>query len=144
DESDPEVSYTEGQGAPSEARRKEYRQAEHSVRALKTATHENSGINDETIAWLRSPPHSTVTPTGGERAGLRMYMARGDASEDNFADDCAVFHELDPGAGIPLYYEVKKLISNLTGIHALRVNMCTNSCLAFTGPFEDLTECPQC
>lgn len=75
---------------------------------------------------------------------VTALQARGDASEDNYSDNRAAFLELAPDADIPSFHQVRKLISNLTGIHALRVDMCPNSCVAFTGPFEDLTECPRC
>lgn len=35
-------------------------------------------------------------------------------------------------------------LDRLTGILEVQDDMCVNSCIAYTGPFEDLRECPHC
>ncbi|KZT03122.1 uncharacterized protein LAESUDRAFT_633309, partial [Laetiporus sulphureus 93-53] len=42
------------------------------------------------------------------------------------------------------YDQVKCRITNIMGIHALKHDMCINSCLAFTGPFENDEVCHYC
>lgn len=42
---------------------------------------------------------------------------------------------------LPTYEQLKEL---LTGYYALREDMCTNSCVAFTGPYAHLEACPFC
>ncbi|KIK79355.1 hypothetical protein PAXRUDRAFT_44911, partial [Paxillus rubicundulus Ve08.2h10] len=39
---------------------------------------------------------------------------------------------------------VEKLTAAYTGIEAIGHDMCPKSCLAFTGPFEDMDACPMC
>lgn len=42
------------------------------------------------------------------------------------------------------FYSIEKLISTYTGIEVILNDMCPNTCLAFTGPYSDLEECPMC
>ena len=39
---------------------------------------------------------------------------------------------------------VKKRVQSLAGFHPVRYSCCINSCVCFVGPYEDLTECPNC
>ncbi|KAI0041839.1 hypothetical protein FA95DRAFT_1500900, partial [Auriscalpium vulgare] len=46
------------------------------------------------------------------------------------------------GANIISLYMVRKLASNITGLHPEKTDMCLKSCLAYTGEFETLNSCP--
>ena len=39
---------------------------------------------------------------------------------------------------------VKKRVRSLAGFQPVRYSCCVNSCVCFVGPYEDLTECPNC
>ncbi|KAG1747773.1 uncharacterized protein EDB91DRAFT_1079495 [Suillus paluster] len=45
---------------------------------------------------------------------------------------------------IPSYYNVERLIAEYTGVESIEHDMCPDTCVAFTGPFADLTHCPIC
>ena len=145
---EPEVGYTEEQGVPHDAHRKEFRIAQHFIDALGTATLNKSGVDADTLARLENPLMQVPKLTRGQRAGVRMYLARGDASEDNYTDVRHAMMEYLEGDrtadGIPTYEQVKKLVGQLTGITAVKTDMCPKSCVAYTGPFEKLLECPLC
>ncbi|TFK86310.1 hypothetical protein K466DRAFT_493042, partial [Polyporus arcularius HHB13444] len=141
---DPEVGYTEDQGVPPQARRKHVRDADAFIAALRTASLDKSGLDAETLQRLRDPPRIPRAISAHERAGIRMYTARGDASEANFADHRAAFLELHPDDPLPSYEAVKRLVAEITGVTAVRTEMCENTCVAYTGPFENFRECPKC
>ncbi|KIK35849.1 hypothetical protein CY34DRAFT_26510 [Suillus luteus UH-Slu-Lm8-n1] len=42
------------------------------------------------------------------------------------------------------FHAVERLISQRTGVEAIEHDMCSQSCLTFTGPFTDLKNCPMC
>ncbi|KAJ3924905.1 MAG: hypothetical protein NXY57DRAFT_1033246, partial [Lentinula lateritia] len=42
------------------------------------------------------------------------------------------------------YAQVKLQIASLTGIHPIIHDMCPETCLAYTGPFQDHESCPRC
>ncbi|KAH9855151.1 hypothetical protein C2E23DRAFT_883119 [Lenzites betulinus] len=141
---DPEFGYTEEVGTPRESRRKEVREAHAFIRSLKSARLEDSGLSEEAIARMLAPrrdPASNVI--AHEWAGLHMFCARGDASEENYADNRAAFMELTDEP-IPTYEQVKRLVSDLTGIDAIHTDMCPNTCVAYVGPFAAYEQCPFC
>jgi hypothetical protein len=45
---------------------------------------------------------------------------------------------------MPSYYKTKHLVADLTGIESIMHNMCINSCVTYTGPFEDKESCLIC
>lgn len=145
-QADPIYGYTEDVDVPRQARRREVAEVQEFISQLRAATLDESGLSAGTVARLRSPPHRVPTITDPERAGIRMFLARGDASEDNYTDNRAAMVELHPEdeKTVPTYEQAKRLVSNVTGIDALVHHMCVNSCLAFTGPFAQADTCPIC
>ncbi|KAH9846588.1 hypothetical protein C2E23DRAFT_948968 [Lenzites betulinus] len=133
---DPEYGYTEDVDVPSQARRRE---------SMRNAALDGSGLSPEAIHRLRNPPHALPEVTRLDRAALRIYLARGDASEGNYEDVCAAIEELNGTIGtLPSYDQLKQHISAITGICTLETDMCPGSCLAYTGPFADLDKCSYC
>jgi hypothetical protein len=49
-----------------------------------------------------------------------------------------------PDDDILSYARIKSKIAELSGVVPIVRHMCLNSCIAFTGPFDTLTECPMC
>lgn len=141
---DPEFGYSEDIGVPLRARRQEVREALECIRDIRNATLSTSGLDEDTVDRLRHPPRGVPPLTGFERAGMRMFLARGDGSEDNYEDNRAAIVELHNQDEIPSYDQIKHRIANITGISTIRTAMCVNSCIAFTGPFADLNDCPTC
>ncbi|KAH9855136.1 hypothetical protein C2E23DRAFT_724983, partial [Lenzites betulinus] len=143
---DPEHGHTEDNDAPRYARLKELRTAQEFVYLMRHATLEASGMSAESIYRLRNPRQQTPTMNRYQRAGLRMFLARGDASEANYADHCTAMVELHPEDNnqIPTYEQVKRLVAELTGIEAIIHDMCVDSCVGYTGPFSMLEHCPFC
>ncbi|KAI9057969.1 hypothetical protein FKP32DRAFT_1660001 [Trametes sanguinea] len=102
-------------------------------------------MSSDAIHRLRNPPKGPRDITSHERAGLRMFLARGDASEGNYADNRAAVVELHPeDVAIPTYEQVKRLVAELTGIDAVEEDMCSNSCVGFVGAYARLQECSVC
>ncbi|KAH7916883.1 hypothetical protein BV22DRAFT_1027281, partial [Leucogyrophana mollusca] len=51
------------------------------------------------------------------------------------------FNDVDD---FPSHYQVKKLITELTGIEPIICDCCINTCIGYTGPFSQLDHCPTC
>ncbi|KAJ2971704.1 hypothetical protein NUW54_g12442 [Trametes sanguinea] len=66
-------------------------------------------MSEDGLARLRSPRQARIETSAMERLALRMFTARGDASEENFADNRAAFMEFLPDAAVPTYEQVKRL-----------------------------------
>ncbi|KAI0827286.1 hypothetical protein BC628DRAFT_1318573, partial [Trametes gibbosa] len=135
----------EDAGVPPVAQLRELQISQDFIQGLRTATLEESRLSGDAVARLRAPSHERHELTSLERASLRMFLARGDASEENYSDHRAAMiglHKEDKD--LPTYEQLKVLVADLTGIHALREDMCPNSCIAYTGPFTNLETCPHC
>ena len=50
----------------------------------------------------------------------------------------------DPLRPIHSYKVIRGMVERLTGITQIQMDMCINSCIAYTGPFESLEACPTC
>ncbi|KAG2061618.1 hypothetical protein BDR06DRAFT_1042006 [Suillus hirtellus] len=42
------------------------------------------------------------------------------------------------------HYQVKQAVCELSGVVPIANDMCTNTCLTFTGPYAELDHCPRC
>ena len=65
--------------------------------------------------------------------------------EDNLSD--RTFNRLSkafPDSTLDSLKMVKKRVRFLSGFQTVRYSCCINSCVCYVGPYEDLTECPNC
>ncbi|TFK84307.1 hypothetical protein K466DRAFT_577363 [Polyporus arcularius HHB13444] len=130
EDENPEQGSTENQGVPI------------FVAALEGAKLAHSGLDEVTLHRMSHPRHAPPVISASQRAGMRMYLARGDASEANYADVLEAIRELHPEDDIPSYDSVRRQVANVTGIQPIRTDMCEDSCIAYTGPFAHLHACP--
>ncbi|KAG2749072.1 hypothetical protein P692DRAFT_20780095, partial [Suillus brevipes Sb2] len=121
------------------------------VLALKNASLEDEVVrmSDEAVARLRNPPRVLLEINNpGIRHSISMYLALEHASQEaynrmrrstmrNFAGAPSVDN-------VQSFYNVERLISTYTGVESIEHDMCSNSCLAFTGPYSALDDCPIC
>ena len=98
---------------------------------------------------LRNPPTSTlqiISP--GVKHSITTYLALEHASRDAYEKVIRStrrnFSTADGVETCLRFGAVEDLIASHTGIEPVEHDMCPNSCLAFTGPFEDLERCPTC
>lgn len=96
---------------------------------------DNSCLDNSTLAWLRSPPQESPAETIDPlfQLSLDIYLAIGNASQATYTAVCTALACFDPEIELHSYAEI-------TGVIPLKTDMCINTCLAFTGPFQNL-EC---
>lgn len=73
---------------------------------------------------------------------LRAYSLK---IEEHLTDK--VFNKLRyvfPSAGLESLKVANRHIQLLSGFQPVRYDCCPNSCICYTGPYEDLTKCPKC
>ncbi|KAL7278857.1 hypothetical protein ACG7TL_006688 [Trametes sanguinea] len=129
DAPEPEHGYSEDVDVPRQARQREVREVQAFIQGLQEASLEASQLHPDTVERLRNPREGVPVVLPGERAGLRMFLARGDSSEANYEDNRAAMLELHPEDDIPTYDQVKDLVAGITGVHAVRTDMCVNTCI---------------
>ena len=73
---------------------------------------------------------------------LRTYTLK---VEDHLSDRTfSRLAKVFPNASHDTLKMTKKQVQSLAGFGPVRYNCCINSCVCFVGPYEDLTECPNC
>ena len=75
---------------------------------------------------------------------LRIFLAQVNSSQRAYDETITAIRLAYPEDDILSLDQVKRRISRLTGIYAIEKDMCPNTCLAYTGPFETLEACTRC
>jgi hypothetical protein len=115
------------------------------VKSLQQATlgDPTLGLSDDALERLRNLPHMPPCNAVDKIALMAIDLYMRNPSEETYETNHAFILQYF-GTDLPLYYKVKQLVSDLTGIESLVCDMCINSCLAYTGPFSELDTCPIC
>jgi hypothetical protein len=116
------------------------------VTALQGATlsDRSSGLSSEALECLRNPPcgQPSISIDKDLQLAIDWYLAN--PSESTYEAIRAGIIRHSPHINVPSYYKTKRLVADLTGIESVVHDMCINSCVAYTGPFEDKESCPIC
>lgn len=119
--------------------------------AIRNASFEDpmAKMTNAMLTRLRNPLEAPIEiNSSGVRHSISVYLALEHASQNayegvikstrrNFPEAPGVENCLRFGA-------VEDLIAAYTGIESVEHHMCPNSCVGFTGPFENLVRCPTC
>ena len=114
---------------------------------LRAATLENDPIPFDVCERLKSPISEPLHIDNVLRYCLDIYLATTgtNGSEASYEDVCKALKCLSPGIDTLLSHDqLKQKIAELTGVVPLMTDMCSNSCVAFAGPYDELRTCPEC
>ncbi|KAF9494662.1 hypothetical protein BDN71DRAFT_1483024 [Pleurotus eryngii] len=115
------------------------------IELLRSATLEESGMDPDDIEMLRKPAEYPLQIDDPDLLlGIKIYKACSLASEATYNSTRHAIIEHFPNCKMPTLDQVKRAVKNLSGVKPIVHHMCEKSCLAFTGPFEDLDHCPKC
>ena len=102
------------------------------------------GLSDEAIDRLQHPNHKQPRCSINDDLCTAIKLFLGNPSEATYETNRAIILDRLPGANIPTYYRVGRIIAEMTGIESVMHHMCINLCVMFTGPFLTLDKCPLC
>jgi hypothetical protein len=91
-----------------------------------------------------------LSEESGVLTSIELFLDTTTASQKIYEKVCATFarHMQRTNPGVPFellsHYRVQETIAKLTGVHSMMHDMCLNTCIAYTGPFSELTVCPKC
>ncbi|KAI1791030.1 hypothetical protein LXA43DRAFT_1061631 [Ganoderma leucocontextum] len=105
---------------------------------------QDSQLDQETLFRLQNPRRAPAILTPDERLSLKLYLTGMKGSDEIYAKHREAILERHPEDEIPSLYGLHKLIRELTGVQALWHDMCSDSCMAYTGPFEKDVKCSFC
>jgi hypothetical protein len=116
------------------------------IKALQLASLDDptTGLSLDALARLRSPPHEQPSLSVDEDTRVAIELFLENPSETSYEANRAIILRRFPGTRLPTYYKTKRLVTELTGIDSIIHHMCVNSCIAYTGPFSELSTCPVC
>jgi hypothetical protein len=115
------------------------------IQKISSATLENDKLEPDVLERLRNPTTEPVDISDPDlRLSLDIFMACNHALEATYNAVRTSILRRFPNLDILSYYSVKKHVSEITGVGAVLDDMCINSCVAFVGPLDHLTQCPEC
>jgi hypothetical protein len=132
----------------------ELRIAMRFIRALQGATHENFSAS-------RSPESEKVLAAILDRIyeplqeafnienpdhllSLELFLSAENTSRSAYKKQCKGVKRRSPTMKMLSWAQVNSRLAAWTGIDLVKHDMCIESHVGFTGPFEDLLECPTC
>ena len=123
---------------------KTLREATEFIKSLERATIDNDPIPDDVRERLRSP--STIPPHIDDdlRMCLGIFMETTNGSQASYDGVCRFIKERHPDTQVSSYSQLTRTLPALTGVVSVMTDMCYNSCVAFTGPYSELGNCPEC
>lgn len=115
------------------------------IEEIQVATFENGKLDQDVVDRLRDPDEGPVDISDPDiRLSLDLFLSCNKASQDTYTSVRASVLQRYPSSGILSYYEIKKLVAQISGVVSINDDMCINSCHAFTGPFSELESCSIC
>lgn len=118
------------------------------IERIANATIANDPVPDSMRNRLLNPPRESPRKQIDDdpllKLALKLFLSTPTNSRTTYTEACDGVEECFPGAEMPSYDKLKSRIADITGVSSVAADMCINSCLAFTGPLEDVPTCPEC
>ena len=117
------------------------------VRMLEEATLKSQFSAPE-LGTFQNPQEHFSSPSDDPdlRLSISFYISSLDHSQSQkaYSSSRAHIQEHFPECKILSYAQVKRRVSDLSGVVTWKRDMCVDSCVGFTGPFKDMEKCPRC
>ena len=124
------------------------KQALEYILALRRATLDDptSKLDDKALQCIRNPRQSTIVIEAPEIChSITAYLGCEHAAQTVYEMFRHSHNSNFPHHGRMLSFrEVEKVIAEYTGVERIQHNMCPNTCMGYTGPFQDLEACQKC
>ena len=117
------------------------------VRMLEEATLKSQFSTPELDAFQNPQEHfSSPSDDPDLRLSISFYISSLDHSQSQkaYSSSRAHIQERFPECKMLSYDQVKRRVSDLSGVTTWKRDMCVDTCVGFTGPFKDLDNCPRC
>ncbi|KIY51705.1 hypothetical protein FISHEDRAFT_64061 [Fistulina hepatica ATCC 64428] len=102
-------------------------------------------LDDGLLETIMNPPTCLLTIENADhRLSIDLFLAITNAAEETYTTVQTALLRRDPKRNILTYHKARKLVEQLSGVSAIVRDMCVNSCMAYTGAFINLQNCPYC
>ena len=105
-----------------------------------------SQFSPEELGAFENPEEVQFSPSDDKdlQLSIEFYISSLDhaQSQRSYAKSRSIIQKRFPESNMLSYDQVKRRVSDLSGIVTWKHDMCFKSCVAFTGPFANLETCP--
>jgi hypothetical protein len=98
----------------------------------------------EVLDQFRNPSGEVPELDEQTQISLELFSALAAHLKSAYEEARRVFNKTRPDSPLHSYWVVKSRLGKLSRITQIETDMCPKSCVAFTGPFADLEQCPEC
>jgi hypothetical protein len=134
-----------------EATLEELRITQSIIATIRDATLADGSLPETVIQRLRTAENHKIDLSEEPEllTGIEFFINTENASEKVYTNVRETYHHSLDRLGydynpIPSLFQLKRRISDITGVYSILHDMCPNTCIAYTGPFSDLEICPKC
>jgi hypothetical protein len=118
------------------------------IRALQHATLDDpcAKLNEAALHRLRVPlREQLIIEDPSIRHAITTYFALEHSANEAYEQiRKSAARCFEGAADVPSHARIERLIAEYTGVESIEHDMCPESCVAFTGPFAELENCPIC
>ena len=115
------------------------------VNLLRSASLVNCGMDLDDILNMRNPEpgYDLVEPSSLLRF-IQHFINNTGSSRDHYEMLWEIEQQHNPQDPILSFDQVKRRVRWLSGVVPIEHDMCLDSCVAYTGPYDELQTCPCC
>ena len=113
------------------------------INGLHNASLDDEHLPEDVLMRLRCPLEQPLDISDPDiRQSIDLFLSN--ASQDAYTSTRAAVLRRNPDNVILSFDQVKRKITELSGVVSIVRDMCPNSCVAYTGPYANLETCPKC
>ena len=118
------------------------------ILALQNASFDDpvSSLDDQVLQRICNPRNSPVEIEASEICHtITAYLGCEHAAQNVYEIFRHSHNTNFPQHGCMHFFcEVERFVDEYTGVEKFQHDMCPNTCIGYTGPFQDLKACPKC
>ena len=114
------------------------------IEAIKTGELHDDIQDPEIIDSLKNPPKISQPLDPITTLSIKIFKALILGSQQMYDGIRDALCQHTPAIEIHSYYITRRKLEEHTGITEIRTDMCPKGCIAYTGPFASLENCPEC
>lgn len=115
------------------------------INGLHAASLDDENLPNEVLEHLRHPIQEPLDIDDPDiRLSIDLFLSVSNASQETYSSVRAAILRRYPNSQILSFHQVKRKVTELSGVVSTVHDMCPNLCIAYTGPYANLEACPKC
>lgn len=116
------------------------------IRSLRNAQLDSAvePIDPELLHRIHNPINEPAEIDADQRFSIDIFLSLTNASEASYDGVRSAMSRRCPEVKMLSLFQVKRLLSELSGVSSVMRDMCINSCIGYTGYYSSRTCCPFC